>query len=108
MEDEKGNIWIALPNGVDILDPNLGILKHIIFEKGQTVNRTFNLMTSDNGKVLFVSYGYGVFAIDPANGTYLKFSTKEGLASDQVTSIVEKNGIIYAGTSEGSVDYQAK
>ena len=101
MEDEKGNIWIARPNGVAVLNPNLGILKHIIFEKGQPVNRTFALMTGENGKVLFVSYGYGVFSIDPANGTYLNFSTKEGLASDQVTSILEKNGIIYAGTSEG-------
>ena len=101
MEDGKGNIWIGLPNGVGILDPHLGILKHIIFEKGQIVNRTFNMITSDNGKVLFVSYGYGLFEMDPANGTYIRFSTKEGLASDQVTSILEKNGIIYAGTSEG-------
>jgi signal transduction histidine kinase/ligand-binding sensor domain-containing protein len=101
MEDERGNIWIALQDGVDIIDPGLGILKHLIFEKGQTVNKVGGLMTSGKGMVLFIAYGYGIFLMDPAKGTFIKFSTKEGLASDQVTCVVEKNGSFYAGTSEG-------
>jgi signal transduction histidine kinase/ligand-binding sensor domain-containing protein len=101
MEDEKGNIWIASENGVDILDPGLGIMKHLMIEKEQALNQAFGFMTGEKGKVLFLVYGYGVFALDPANGTLIKFTTKEGLASDQVTSIVEKNENIYVGTSEG-------
>ncbi|HYM95307.1 MAG TPA: adenylate/guanylate cyclase domain-containing protein, partial [Chitinophagaceae bacterium] len=59
------------------------------------------LVKDEKRKILMSSDGYGIYIIDPAKGTFINFTTKEGLISNQVQSLTEKNGVIYVATTEG-------
>ncbi len=100
LEDNRGNIWIASDSNIEILDPRMGTRKYLTSGRGQFL-RVGALAMCANGNILLDSYGFGIYVVDPAKKTFFNFTTKEGLVSDQVTSLVEKNGSIYAGTSEG-------
>jgi signal transduction histidine kinase/ligand-binding sensor domain-containing protein len=100
-EDEKGNMWIASDKGIDVLDPVLGNVRHLIIEKPEGLKSSIGFASDGHGRVLIQSYGYGIYLFDTDTGSFVNFTANEGLASDQVTSIIEKNGNIYVGTSEG-------
>ncbi len=77
-------------------------LKHFITGKGESFNPVSQILVKDEeGKILMSSDGYGIYIIDPVKGTFINFTTKEGLISNQVQSLTEKNGVIYVATTEG-------
>jgi signal transduction histidine kinase/ligand-binding sensor domain-containing protein len=100
-QDDQGKIWIATDDGIDILDANLETIRYLTTENGQRIKNALSFASGGKGKILMDTYGYGLYIIDQETGRFTQFTTGEGLVSDQVTSLIEKNGSIYAGTSQG-------
>lgn len=100
-EDEKGNIWICTDAGIEILNPEQGLINHLLIEKQEGLNNILSIVKGENGKILMEAYGYGLFVMDPDKGHFMHFTTKEGLASDQLTSAMHKNGNLYVAGSDG-------
>ena len=100
IQDSKGNIWIAAFDGIFRYD---GQSFTNITSKVSSA-RFFDVLEDKKGNFWFASVGSGVFYYD--GKTIQNFTTKDGLASDQVLAIYEdKAGHIWFGTADGVSRY---
>ncbi|AUD07082.1 ligand-binding sensor domain-containing protein [Spirosoma pollinicola] len=99
-QDSKGNIWIAAFDGVYRYDDKSFI--NVVSEVSSA--RFFSVLEDRNGNFWFSSVGSGVYYYD--GKSFQNFTTKDGLASDQVTDIYEdKTGAIWFATDRGASRY---
>jgi ligand-binding sensor domain-containing protein len=103
MQDRDGNIWLASPEGIIRYD---GKTFTNITSK-QVSARFFSVLEDRKENYWFASIGAGVFYYD---GELIQnFTTKDGLASNQVTFIYEdKKGNTWFGTGGGASRYDGK
>jgi ligand-binding sensor domain-containing protein len=103
IKDRKGNIWIASWEGIFKYD---GKLFTNITSKVSS-SRFFSILQDRKGNFWFGSIGSGVYCY---NGQSFKnFTTKDGLAANEVTCIYEdKAGNIWFGTGGGASRYDGK
>ena len=103
MQDRRGNIWLASPEGIIRYDGKFftNVTSKVISA------RFFSVLEDRKGNFWFGSIGSGVFYYD---GDSIKnYTTKDGLASDRVPFIYEdKTGIIWFGTEGGAGHYDGK
>ena len=106
-QDRKGNIWITSWEGVFKYDARLpdgqGKSFTNITSKVSSA-RFFSVLEDRKGNFWFASIGSGVYYYD--GKSFQNFTTKDGLANDQVTTIYEdKAGTIWFGTEDGASRY---
>jgi ligand-binding sensor domain-containing protein len=110
IQDRKGNIWMAAFDGIYRYDARLpdgqGKSFTNITNKVSSA-RFFSVFEDSKGNLWFGSIGSGVYCYD---GKSLRnFTTKEGLAGNDVSCIYEdKAGNICFGTGSGASRYDGK
>ena len=110
IQDRKGNIWVAAYDCVFRYDARLpdgqGKSFTNITSKVSSA-RFFSVLEDRKGNLWFGSIGSGVYCY---NGkSFRNFTTKEGLAGNDVTCIYEdKTGNIWFGTGSGASRYDGK
>ncbi|MBE9462175.1 two-component regulator propeller domain-containing protein [Dyadobacter subterraneus] len=107
-QDRKGNMWIATFGGVFRYDG-----KSFTNITSQVSSAPFFSVLEDRkGNFWFSSVGSGVYYYDPrqADGkAFQNFTTRDGLASNQVTYIYEdKTGAVWFSTVSGASRYDGK
>lgn len=102
-QDRKGNIWITSWEGVFKYDGK----SFTNVTRGISTARFFSVLEDRKGNFWFASIGSGVYYYD--GKTSKNFTTKDGLASNTVTTIYEdKTGTIWFGTENGPSRYDGK
>ncbi|GAB4036221.1 ligand-binding sensor domain-containing protein [Spirosoma gilvum] len=102
-QDRKGNIWIATFGGVFRYDG-----KSFTNVTSQVSSaHFFSVLEDRNGNFWFSTVGEGVYYYD--GKSFQQFTTKQGLASNEVFDIYEdKAGTIWFGTGGGASRYDGK
>ncbi|MEJ0104466.1 MAG: ATP-binding protein [Bacteroidota bacterium] len=98
-EDKEGLFWMAtFSGGIDVINLKNGTVKYL--------NNLPGLVDGSNKSLLYDNYGrmwigtdYGIFVADIKQGTLTTITTKHGLGSNHVLSLLEYNGSIVAGTN---------
>ncbi len=106
--DKSGNIWFGHWSG--------GITKYEAGTKkfSEVTTGSYNLsktitciITDKKGTLWFGTEGQGLLKYE--NGNFTAFTTKNGLPSDAVSSLMEyKDGVIWIGTTKGMMLYKNK
>lgn len=108
--DRKGNIWMAAFDGIFRYDARLpdGQGKSFTNLTSKiTSSRFFSVLDDSKGNLWFGSIGSGVYCYD--GKSFRNFTTKEGLAGNDVTCIYEdKAGNIWFGTGSGTSCFDGK
>lgn len=102
-QDRNGNIWIAAFDGVFKYDGRsfTNIAGHL------TSSRFFSVLEDRKGNFWFGSFGSGVYYYD--GKSFQNFTTKDGLANNEVVCIYEdKIGNIWFGANGGASHYDGK
>ncbi|MBO9681307.1 MAG: hypothetical protein J7502_01320, partial [Flavisolibacter sp.] len=115
MEDSKGNIWVGLNNGLNVVDPKtktFSIIPTGWEPTGKQVNnlsiRCFYEM--DDGKIWIGTHGSGISVYDPVTKTveYID-KTNSHLSNNVVFSIYrDRKGNLWVGTMGGINLYNEK
>ncbi|WP_217277426.1 two-component regulator propeller domain-containing protein [Pedobacter foliorum] len=102
-QDRRGNIWLASTEGIIRYD---GKLFTNITSKAMQA-RFFSVLEDKKGNFWFASVGSGVYYYNEKS--FKNYTTKDGLAGDQVTNIYEdKTGNVWFGTGVGASRYDGK
>ena len=103
IQDRNGNIWMASWDGVFRYDGK----SFINITSKISSARFFSVLEDREGNLWFGSIGSGVYFY---NGkTFRNYTTKEGLAGNEVTCIYEdKTGKIWFGTTGGASRYDGQ
>ncbi|UON86153.1 histidine kinase [Dyadobacter chenwenxiniae] len=110
IQDSKGNTWIAAFDGIFRYDPKRPVGQSFTNITGNVSSaRFFAVLEDKKGNFWFSTTYSGVYYYDPSRAdgkTFQHFTTKDGLASDQVLDIYEdKAGNIWFGTKAGASRY---
>ncbi len=114
-EDTKGRLWIATSNGIAVLDsiemkkanPEFHIFKNIFNDfTSVSYNYIFRIVEAGNSNIWFGTMGGGlnkyVEGSELLNGTFIHFTTKNGLANNSVKEIIIDNDEnLWLGTNKG-------
>lgn len=105
-EDRNGIIWIGTDNGLNRLDPRTGWFTHYAHDPGDTTSLSNNriwYIHEDASRYLWIgTSGGGVNRFDPATGRALRFTERDGLASNTVCGILEdEHGRLWISTNNG-------
>ncbi|RRB07877.1 histidine kinase [Larkinella rosea] len=102
-QDRKGNIWMATFGGIFRYD---GKSFTNVTDKVSPA-RFFSILEDRKGNFWFSTVGSGVYYYD--GKTFQNFTTRDGLANNQVIDIYEdKTGTIWFGTLSGASRYDGK
>lgn len=110
IEDSKGNVWLTSDGGgLDYWDRDKNVFKHFVHDKDKPGSISSNaglcLYQSKNNELWVGCYGGGINILNTDGETFRHITTKDGLSSNNVFSIVDrKDGNIYIATFGGSVD----
>jgi ligand-binding sensor domain-containing protein len=103
----NGTLYIgSLSGGVILFDPEkeiFTIYRHNVHDPfSVSCDLAFGYKESRSGIIWFCTMGGGVNAFDPQTKKFRAFTTKEGLLSNSVVSLVEDdNGNFWLGTNKG-------
>ncbi len=98
-QDKNGLIWLATQhNGIDVVNPSEGTVKYLNNEPGlkDTCNR---MMLEDKYGRMWIGTDKGIYVADTKNGTLTNITTKQGLTTNTVLSLLEYNENILASTN---------
>ena len=97
-EDNNGRIWLAHQySGVDIIDPKTWTVQNLNNAPGLRDTCFRNLMPDKYGR-MWIGTNKGIYVADIKHGTLTSISTKEGLSNNYISSMVEYNDYVIAGT----------
>ncbi|MEN9304537.1 MAG: hypothetical protein RL264_2966 [Bacteroidota bacterium] len=105
-EDAEGNLWIATA-GTGLFRVNLREKRKSQFKEieqftvgdGLLSNRLTALMLDKKNRLWYASEKNGFGCFDAKKGTILRFTSRQGLNNEEITSLSQAdNGTIYAGT----------
>ncbi|MGZ4089053.1 MAG: two-component regulator propeller domain-containing protein, partial [Bacteroidia bacterium] len=100
--DQNGNVWAGTYNaGVFMFDPKTSMLSHFSKAQGFGDSPVECIMAGHDNNIWVGTLGDGLKKIDQRSFHLSSFTLESGLADMAVTSLVEKNGKIYAGTGKG-------
>ena len=99
-QDERGMIWIAFNSGeVGIIDPVNRTIKYL----GGIETRDINNMEllSDVGGNMWIGTPAGIYIVTEKRDSLYGISTRQGLINNEILSLNQYAGKIYAGTRSG-------
>ncbi|VUD42222.1 putative diguanylate cyclase YedQ [Thalassocella blandensis] len=93
IEDPSGNIWVATQNGLDKLDKHSGKFKHYTYDpsikNGISGKQILCLYADSQGFIWIGIRDAGLNILDTRTDTFKVLTTKQGLPSQTVFSVVE-------------------
>ena len=98
--DRAGKIWVATANGIDIIDEERQMVKHVMTKELETVIVS-SVFMDHAGKLWLATFGKGIWMIDEEDNSVTKFTLDNGLPDMSGYSINERDGDIYIGTGKG-------
>lgn len=104
--DKLGNMWVASQDGLNrVTFSEMGKLtvKKVLENPKFSFLSYLSVYCDSKGYIWAGTYGYGVYRIDPSDLSFKVFSTKDGLANNNVISITGKNDFILFSTLGGGV-----
>ncbi len=101
--DHEKNIWAAGPEGLDKYRPATDDFEYFDGDKNMQVPvRNVSAMTETNDGFFWVGTMQGLYRINKVNKLVERFTTYDGLPSDDITGIVEDNDRnLWISTSSG-------
>ncbi|MGC4034629.1 MAG: two-component regulator propeller domain-containing protein [Chitinophagaceae bacterium] len=101
-EDRDGLLWMAtFQGGIDVINSKNGTVKYLNNVPGLIEGSNKSLLYDKAGR-MWIGTGHGLFIADTKKGTLTSITKKNGLANDQVLSLLEYNGSVIVGTNIGS------
>ncbi len=99
-QDKYGKIWLATQSkGVDIYDPLTGEIKNINNQPG--LKDTCNKMTiEDSFGRMWIGTDKGIYVVDSKLATITAITTRQGLSSNRILSLVIYGGSVLAATDK--------
>jgi signal transduction histidine kinase/ligand-binding sensor domain-containing protein len=98
-QDGNGMIWLATQHaGVDIVNPSDGTVKYLNDQPGLK-DTCVKMMLEDKFGRMWIGTDKGIYVADTKNGTLTNITTKQGLTTNTVLSLLEYNGNILANTN---------
>ena len=97
-KDNQGRVWVATyTGGVDVIDPETWSIQYLNNAPGlkDTCYRT--LMPDKNGR-MWIGTDKGIYIADTKQGTLTSISIAQGLSNDYISSLIEYNDHVVAGT----------
>ncbi len=99
--DKNGNIWFGhWSGGITKYDASAKKFSEIIPDKISISKTVTSILSDKKGRIWFGTDGQGLLKYE--NGNFTSLTTKDGLASDAISSLMENNdGTIWIGTANG-------
>ncbi|MDP4237248.1 MAG: two-component regulator propeller domain-containing protein, partial [Bacteroidota bacterium] len=99
--DSEGHIWCGGFAGLDMIDPDRGIINHVNSAGWLHDNYIFDILFDHRGK-LWTATNNGMIEIDVQKKILRRIDITEGLSSHTVRTLIEDHeGKIWAGTTNG-------
>ncbi len=99
--DGSGQLWMCNgKGGVAVVDREGKTMKSLTTSQGLLSNTAYNILESSTGEI-WIGTNKGINKLNLARQTIANFTTLEGLTNNDIWTLNERNGIIYAGTSRG-------
>ncbi len=96
-----GQLWICVEKGgVIVVDHEGKTMKPLTTSQGLLSNTVYNVMESSTGET-WVGTNKGINKLNLTQQTIANFTTLEGLVNNDIWTLNERNGVVYAGTSRG-------
>jgi len=99
-KDSKGQLWITSGAGAMVIDAQRTTMKFFAEDQGLASN-TATALLEDSHKNMWIASGGGIDIVNPENDSVTILTTSEGLADNGTFTLNERNGRIYAGTTNG-------
>jgi len=100
-QDKQDNIWIANAlNGVSVIGRGGVMEKHMSGVPAMAKRSDKTLLADDRGN-MWIGTDAGVYEVNKEQDSITVFTTREGLGNENVISLNQHNGRIYAGTFDG-------
>ena len=104
IEDNAGNIWLCTIRGLVCYDGNtFTYYSNELFTNYQAVT---SLIQDRQGNIWFGTFGKGAvrFSLKNGQGSFVHYTTKEGICDDNIVTIIEdRQGNIWFGSQDGGV-----
>jgi signal transduction histidine kinase/ligand-binding sensor domain-containing protein len=100
LEDSAGRFWIGTGGGMNLLDTVNGTIQNYTSKEGLS-NDQLSAVIRDKKNRIWVSSERGLNLLDLSKNTNTIFSISSGMPGNGVYSLLEKDGVIYAGTGKG-------
>jgi signal transduction histidine kinase/ligand-binding sensor domain-containing protein/DNA-binding response OmpR family regulator len=106
MEDRRqGNLWLGTYNGIDVLDPSTGQVRHIDNYTGNPHGLSNNNVTTlfqDSRGLIWAGTGNGLSVYNSKQNNFQSFYKEDGLPEKVILNIVEDNsGRLWVSTKKG-------
>lgn len=99
--DHSGQLWICGgKGGVAVVDRDGKTLKTLTTSQGLLSNTAYNTLESSTGEI-WIGTNKGINKLNLGHQTMTNFTTLEGLINNDIWTLNERNGVIYAGTTRG-------
>lgn len=110
-EDKKGRFWVGTANGLNLFDRNSGFCTRYIhdFKNPRSISHS-NIRTlyEDTKGTLWISTTGGLNKFNE-DGTFTRYTKKDGLPSDLVAGILEDNqGNLWLSTENGVAKFSPR
>jgi len=111
--DRQGNFWVGSDTALHQYDPEQQSVRHTLYDtlKPEGIsNSSIRAISEDHfGNLWIGTWGGGANKLDLKTGKYTTFSSKNGLADNVVTGIIEdKQGFLWFSTSKGLSRFNQK
>lgn len=99
------HLWFSNDKGLYLLDLNNGSTKRYL-ENFKLPNLKVMCLFQDNpGYIWAGTFNYGVFRINPGNGTWVRITESQGLVNNNVLSISGHNDTLWMATLGGASEF---
>jgi signal transduction histidine kinase/ligand-binding sensor domain-containing protein len=99
--DAASQLWICNgKGGVAVVDRERKTMKMLTTSQGLLSNTAYNTLESSTGEI-WIGTNKGINKLNLDRQTIANFTTQEGLANNDIWTLNERNGTIYAGTTRG-------
>jgi signal transduction histidine kinase/ligand-binding sensor domain-containing protein len=99
LRDKQGRIWIATQSGLDLINPENGVeIEHA------GIDYITALAEDDHGKIWIATNSSGIKILDPATGLVRHLNFSNGLCSNNLNDVSNKNGEIWIISNDKGID----
>jgi len=104
LEDALGRIWVGSDLGVNIIDVEDNTISYLL-EEGNVSERISHSLLNDLEGRIWIGTRSGILIADQQNDLLTKIEPENGLISEEVYTLYEHNGMMYAGTENGLTSF---
>lgn len=98
--DSQGQLWVLSGAGVIVIDEKRSTMRFLSEEQGLVGNITTAAL-EDRHHNMWIATSTGIDIVNSTRDSITSLTTSEGIADNATFTLNERNGQIYAGTSNG-------